>query len=82
MPHNFDDLKKVGNPLKELFNNSDSGFQDLSSIKDILTPLKELSKNDSFDELSSLKEGFAPLKDLNPGPKPGDKPGHGKDVIK
>ena len=47
MPHEFNDLKGVGDPLKKLIDNPDSDFKDLFAIEDLMTPLKELTKGDS-----------------------------------
>lgn len=76
MPQDFDSLKIVGQGLKELSKKEDSGFKELSALKDILKPLKELIDGASFQELSSLKIGFEPLKPTPPhGP---GKKGEGK----
>lgn len=69
MPSDFEDLKTVGTPIKELTKGPNSSFQELSSIKEIITPLKDLEKIHPFSGLNSLKEGFEPLKPGH-GPKP------------
>ena len=55
-----------GTPIKELTKEKNSAFQELSSVKDILNPLKELSSEKGFAELSGIKDIATPVKELIP----------------
>ena len=79
-PSSIDELKLAGKPLKELTGKPDSGFQELSGLKEISEPLKELAKGKGFDELGILKDAFIPIKEIiNKDEKKGGSDSNGND---
>ena len=80
-PNTLAELKVFGTPIKELTKEKDSAFQEFSSIKDILTPLKELASGKGFAELSGIKDICTPVKELIPKDEGKDEKGkdEGKD---
>lgn len=65
-PNTIEEIKVFGTPIKELTKEKDSAFQEFSSLKDILTPLKELASGKGFAELSGIKDICTPVKELVP----------------
>lgn len=65
-PNTIEEIKVFGTLIKELTKEKDSAFQEFSSLKDILTPLKELASGKGFAELSGIKDICTPVKELVP----------------